>query len=81
MVVDMETSDPEILVRSSPLQVRWNAAPGDLLVQIYRDSLPEPIDGQSHSPGVVLQLVSGCAYVAVPQAACGAVAGPPCGVN
>jgi hypothetical protein len=60
MIVDMELLDPEILVRSSPMQVTWHASRGGLPLQLYKDM--KLFYERTHSPGVFLKLVPGCAY-------------------
>jgi hypothetical protein len=60
MLVDMEDTQPEILLRSSPVQVTWNCARGQAPLQVYRDG--RLIYERTHSPGVFLSLASNRAY-------------------
>jgi hypothetical protein len=60
MVVDMSDPTPEILIRSTPLQVVWDAALGDGVLQVYRNG--QLIYSQSHSSGSWLSLTPDTAY-------------------
>jgi hypothetical protein len=60
MTVEMDVSDPEILMRSSPLQVTWDSDLGARPLQLYKDG--KIFYERIHSPGVFLELVPGCAY-------------------
>jgi hypothetical protein len=60
MDVDMEATQPEILLRSTPLRVTWDGARGDLPLQVYRDG--ELIFDETCPAGTYLSLESGQAY-------------------
>jgi hypothetical protein len=60
MSVDMETKTPEVLLRSLPLQVNWDRARGDGVLQVYRDGAR--IYNQRQPSGVFLSLGSEHAY-------------------
>ncbi len=60
MVVDMESSSPEVLLRSSPLEVVWEEARGEGVVQVYRTG--NLIYEQRHRSGVYFAMESGVAY-------------------
>ena len=60
MGIDMEAATPEVLLRSSPLQVTWDQTRGDGILQIYRDGTL--IYDQRHSSGVFLSLASERTY-------------------
>jgi hypothetical protein len=54
MAVDMEAAASDVLLRSSPLQVNWDQARGDGVVQVYSNGTV--IYEQRHFPGVFLSL-------------------------
>jgi hypothetical protein len=60
MMVDMEATDPELLIRSSPVKVEWDSARGDLVLQVYENG--NVIFDQTKSPGVSLNLKSKSTY-------------------
>jgi hypothetical protein len=60
MIVDMEDPYPELLVRSSPVEVKWDPNRGDAVLQVYKDG--EMIHNQNHSSGVLIALESGSKY-------------------
>ena len=62
MAVDMGNPAPEILIRSSPLQVVWDAALGDGELQVYKNGNQTPIYANRHSPGTWLSLLPDSAY-------------------
>lgn len=60
MRVDMEAVLPEILMRSSPLEVTWDPARGAGVLQVYENGVL--IHEEQALPPVVLTLTSGTAY-------------------
>lgn len=62
MEVDMEVAWPEILLRSSPLEVVWDDSRGERTLQVYRDCRATPLYSATHPSGSLLCLESGVAY-------------------
>lgn len=60
MIADMEDHDPELSVRSSPVEVKWDTNRGKAVLQVYKNG--NLIYDQNHSSGVLIALESRSKY-------------------
>ncbi len=60
MIVDMEDPDPDLLVRSSPIEIVWNPSRGKAQLKVYEAGIP--ICEEQISSGAFLSLESGAEY-------------------